>query len=113
MPIDLPTASVPPHPDTFWRKVRRVVGHVPFLDELLAAWYCAFDPRTPPAVKAILFGALGYFVLPADLVPDLFATIGFTDDAAVLAAALAAVGRYVQPEHRDRAQRQLDSWKRA
>ena len=59
--------------------------------------------------KAILLGALAYFILPADAVPDLFAGLGFTDDAAVLAAAIAAVSRHLQPRHREQARARLQS----
>ena len=71
------------------------------------------DRNTPSQVRAVLLGAAAYFVLPADLVPDLLAGIGFTDDAAVLAAALTAVGRHLRPEHRAEARRRLDELRRA
>ena len=48
----------------FWAKVRRTLGRVPFLEEAVAAYYCAIDRETPVQVKAILMGALAYFVLP-------------------------------------------------
>ena len=64
---------------------KRVAAHIPFAEELLAAYYCAFDRDTPLQVKATLVGALAYFVLPVDAIPDVLPVIGFTDDAAVLA----------------------------
>ena len=54
----------------FWRKTRRVAASLPFAEDLLAAYYCAFDRGTPLAVKTSLVGALAYFVLPADVIPD-------------------------------------------
>ena len=87
----------------FWDKVRRTLGRVPFLDEAVAAYYCATDSKTPRHVQAVLLGALGYFVVPADMIPDFIAGLGFSDDAAVLAAAIGAVRRYVTDDHRDRA----------
>ena len=71
----------------FWRKLRGVVARIPFAEDLLAAYYCAFDRATPLHVKATLVGAIAYFVLPVDAIPDVLPVIGFTDDAAVLAAA--------------------------
>ena len=91
----------------FWPKVRRTLGQVPFLEEAVAAYYCARDPKTPFQVKAILFGALGYFVLPADVIPDVIALAGFTDDAAVLAAAIKAVMPHVKDEHHAKAREVL------
>jgi uncharacterized membrane protein YkvA (DUF1232 family) len=87
----------------FWRKLRRGFARVPFAGDLLAAYYCAFDRETPLAVKASLLGTLAYFVLPADAVPDVLPVLGFTDDAAVLAATLKLVASSIRPEHRDAA----------
>jgi uncharacterized membrane protein YkvA (DUF1232 family) len=72
----------------FWRKLRRLAARLPFAEDLIAAHYCAFDRRTPLRVKAALVGALAYFVLPADVIPDVLPLIGYSDDAAVLAAAI-------------------------
>jgi uncharacterized membrane protein YkvA (DUF1232 family) len=67
---------------------------------LLAAYYCAFDRDTPLQVKAALIGALAYFVLPFDAIPDMLPVIGFTDDAAVLATAIRLVATHITPLHR-------------
>ena len=84
----------------FWIKLKRVVAKLPFAEDLLAAYYCAFDQATPAHVKAALFGALAYFVLPFDFMPDILPFIGFTDDAAVLLTALRMVSGHVREEHR-------------
>jgi uncharacterized membrane protein YkvA (DUF1232 family) len=91
----------------FWRKARRVAARLPFAEDLLAAYYCAFDPATPVQVKAVLVGALAYFVLPFDVVPDVLPLIGFTDDAAVLLTAVRMVAGHLRPEHRDAARQTL------
>ena len=54
-----------------------------------------------------LIGALAYFVLPFDFVPDMLPFIGFTDDAAVLATAIRLVAVHIRPEHREAARRVL------
>lgn len=90
-------------PKGFWRKVRRTLGRVPFLDEAIAAYCCAADPGTPRRVQAVLLGALGYFVVPADMIPDFIAGLGFSDDAAVLAAAIGVVRRHITDDHRTQA----------
>jgi uncharacterized membrane protein YkvA (DUF1232 family) len=92
----------------FWPKVRRVARRVPFLGEALAAYYATLDPKTPLQVKAVLMGALAYFVLPIDVIPDFIAGFGFTDDAAVLYAAIRSVASSIRPEHRTRAKQMLD-----
>jgi uncharacterized membrane protein YkvA (DUF1232 family) len=104
----LPVVHTPPDQRSFWRKVRRALARIPFAEDLLAAHFCALDRDTPAYVRGVLLGAIAYFVLPADMIPDLLAGLGFTDDATVLAAAIAAVGRHIQPDHRQRARRTLE-----
>lgn len=84
----------------FWAKFRRVAGMIPFTEDLVAAYYCALDSKTPLKVRGMLLGALVYFIMPFDVVPDFILGLGFTDDAAVLAAAISAVARNIQPRHR-------------
>ena len=91
-----------------WRKLARLAARIGFADQLLAAWYCAADRNTPSHVRGVLLAALAYFLLPVDAVPDIVAAIGFTDDAAVIAAVLGTFARYVTPEHRAQAQGRLD-----
>lgn len=88
-------------------KLLRVAGKLPFADDLAAAYYAARDPRTPMKAKAILFGAAAYFVMPADVVPDVVVGLGFTDDATVLATALSVVGMHVKDRHRALARKLL------
>ena len=96
---------------SFWRKARRVAAHIPFAEDLLAAYYCAFDRDTPLPVKATLVGALAYFVLPVDAIPDVLPVIGFTDDAAVLATAIKLVTSHMRPAHREAAKNKLAEFK--
>jgi len=91
----------------FWRKMQAVAASLPFAEHLLAAYYCAFDRDTPLPVKASLMGAIAYFVLPADAVPDVLPVLGFTDDAAVLATALKLVADHIRPAHRAAARDKL------
>lgn len=98
--------------DGFWRKLRRNLARLPFAESLLAAYYCALDPATPNHVRAVLIGALAYFVLPTDLVPDFIPALGFTDDASVLFAAFSVVSRYVTPAHRRQARARLNILRR-
>ena len=92
----------------FWPKFRRFAARLPFAEDLLAAYFCAFDRNTPRHVQAALLGALAYFVLPFDFVPDMLPLVGFTDDAAVLATAIRLVASHITPSHREAARRALD-----
>ena len=87
----------------FWPKVRRFAGSLPFVEDAVALWFSARDPETPTATKAMLMAAMAYFVVPTDLLPDWFAGLGFTDDAAVIAAAIGLAGRAIRPRHRQSA----------
>ena len=91
----------------FWRKLKRVAAQLPFAEDLLAAYYCAFDRRTPRHVQASLLGAIAYFVLPFDFVADVMPMLGFADDAAVLATAIRMVAGHITDEHRDAARAAL------
>src|SRR5437773_409775 len=91
----------------FWIKLKQVAAKLPFIEDLLAAYYCAFDRQTPRHVQAALLGAIAYFILPFDFIPDMLPVLGFTDDAAVLATAIWLVASHITPEHRDAARAAL------
>lgn len=91
----------------FWKKMKAVAARIPFAEDALAAYYCALDRQTPLSVRAALWGALAYFILPFDAIPDYLPLIGYTDDAAVLATALRMVASHMLPEHREAARRAL------
>jgi uncharacterized membrane protein YkvA (DUF1232 family) len=92
----------------FWQKLKATCRKIPFIDDLTSVYYCALDPATPLQVKAILFGALAYFVVPFDVLPDFMPLLGFTDDAAVLYAAVRTVLPHIKPAHRAQAKEALD-----
>jgi uncharacterized membrane protein YkvA (DUF1232 family) len=92
----------------FWPKMARTAARIPFAGQALSVWFAARDPETPPAAKGIMLGALAYFVLPFDAIPDIFAGIGFTDDAAVIAALIATLGANIKRRHRDQAGEALE-----
>ena len=96
----------------FWRVAKKAARAIPFMDEVVAAYFCALDPKTPLRVRATLIGALAYFVMPFDVVPDVLLAVGFTDDITVLAAAIASTP-VPQPTSSTRANRRCfsRSWK--
>jgi uncharacterized membrane protein YkvA (DUF1232 family) len=91
----------------FKAKFKRFAAGLPFAEDLLAAYYCAFDRETPRRVQLSLLGALAYFILPVDFMPDLLPLLGFTDDAAVLVTALRMVAANIRPDHREAARQAL------
>lgn len=86
--------------EKFWRKAKKAARHIPFMEDVVAAYYCALDRNTPLRAKGILIAALGYFILPTDAIPDFIFGLGFTDDIAVLTAAITAVRAHITPAHR-------------
>lgn len=94
--------------DRFWPKLRRVVGHIPFAEDVVAAYFCAFDRETPTKVRLILLAALAYFILPTDAIPDMLPVLGYTDDASVIAAAIALVAGNITDRHREAARAALE-----
>lgn len=93
--------------ERFWQTLRRAARRIPFMEDLVASYYCALDPVTPTRTRAILLGALAYFVLPLDWIPDFIIGVGFTDDVAVLAAAIGAIRASLTDRHYDAARAAL------
>lgn len=93
--------------EKFWPTLRKAFRQIPFSRDLVASFYCATDRETPLRVRGILLAALGYFVLPLDAIPDMFAIIGFTDDIAVLTTAIALISGHIKERHYLAADRML------
>ncbi|MEM6711980.1 MAG: YkvA family protein [Pseudomonadota bacterium] len=91
----------------FWVTVRKAAGSVPFMEDVVAAYYCALDRQTPTRVRGTLLGALAYFVLPLDGIPDFILGLGFTDDVAVIMGVLAIMNAHISDEHREAARKAL------
>ena len=93
--------------DRFWPTMKRALRHIPFIEDVAAAYYAMLDPTTPLASRLTLIGALAYFVTPFDIVPDFILALGFIDDASILLAAITAVRASIKEEHRVAARRAL------
>lgn len=85
------------------RKAGRHLGRLPFVRDVVASYYAVLDRETPMSAKVILAGAIAYFVMPVDLIPDFIAGLGLTDDAAVFAAAFKTLTGVVNKKHYDQA----------
>ncbi|CAH1523701.1 conserved hypothetical protein [Vibrio owensii] len=100
-----------PDEKTFWRKMKNSVKKAG--EEIavmgIKSWLAMADSNTSVRHKAILGGALAYFVLPTDMVPDVLAGVGFTDDMAALTLAANSVGNVITDEHEEQAREKLSS----
>ena len=92
----------------FWRTAKRAARQIPFMDEVVAAYYCALDTDTPTRARGVLLASLAYFVLPTDFIPDFLVAFGFTDDLAVLTAAITAIRPHIKDHHREAAKKALE-----
>jgi uncharacterized membrane protein YkvA (DUF1232 family) len=91
----------------FWKKLLKLAGRVPFVEDLAAAYFCVVDPTTPGRVRGIILAALAWFVLPASVLPEFIVVLGFTDDVAVVAIAARMVRRHIKERHYRRAREVL------
>lgn len=93
--------------EKFWAKAKAIGNRIPFMEDMVAAYYCALDPETPTRVRGILLAALAYFILPLDTIPDFLVGFGMTDDIAVLTAAFTAIQGHIKESHREAARKKL------
>ncbi len=98
--------------ERFWRKLRALglTAGRELVEKALWLYYAAERPETPRWARATVYGALAYFILPADAVPDLLPLTGYSDDLAVLALAVTTIGAHVDAEVRARAAQTLARW---
>ena len=96
----------------FWSKVKKVAlkAGAKVIYVALILYYELADPNVSPKEKAIIIGALGYFILPLDLIPDAIPVLGFSDDLAALVAAYGYVKGHLTPAVKLRARKKLCEW---
>ena len=95
-----------------WKKLKKVAQKAgrKAVYYVLVLYYVARDPAVPSGLKLKILGALGYFILPLDLIPDAILGLGFTDDLAALAWALFKIKKYVTPEIQRKARERMREW---
>lgn len=99
-------------PARFWNKLlpnARSIGSQ-VVEKALYLYYAVQNPATPKWARRVIYGALAYFILPLDAIPDLAPLVGYTDDMAVMAAALATVSFYITPEVKAQAHKKMAEW---
>lgn len=98
--------------DSFWEKLKKFAvkagGEV--VEKALQLYYAAQEPETPAWAKTTIFGALGYFIMPLDVIPDVMPGVGFTDDLGILVAAIGAVSMYINDDVKKKASQKMWDW---
>ncbi|MCA1060152.1 DUF1232 domain-containing protein [Rossellomorea aquimaris] len=98
--------------EKFWDKLKRYgvkAGHSVVYTALLL-YFVLQKPDVPKKSKMVIIGALGYFILPTDFIPDMAVGIGFTDDLGALGLALIQVSMYIDDEVKAKAKAKLSDW---
>jgi uncharacterized membrane protein YkvA (DUF1232 family) len=96
--------------DSFWKKIQRLAkkAGAKTVYYALVLYYTLTDPATPYKYKAVIAGALGYLILPADIVPDFLPAMGLADDWGALLAAVMYVITAITPEIKEKARQKLE-----
>lgn len=96
----------------FWNKIKKYAKKAgkEVIEKALQLYYAAKNPDTPVWAKTTIYGALGYFISPIDLIPDITPVLGYTDDLGVIAAALAVVAKYIDDDVKRQASQKLEDW---
>lgn len=77
------------------------------IEKVLVLYHTLRAPSTPKWARAAILGALGYFISPIDTLPDFIPGVGYTDDLAVIVAALVTVATHITPEIKAKAREQV------
>ena len=98
--------------DKFWHKLARAFkkAGVKVVYAALVLFYSLQDPRISKRDKLLIIGALGYFILPVDLIPDFLPALGYTDDLAALVLAFIKVKQCITQEGKEKAEAKLRQW---
>lgn len=96
----------------YWEKIKTFAKQAgrEVIGSSLNLYYAAQREDTPAWAKATIYGALAYFVLPIDAIPDITPVVGFSDDLGALAAATAIVAAHINAEVKQLSQAKLGEW---
>jgi uncharacterized membrane protein YkvA (DUF1232 family) len=112
MNINLPFMKKNYSESSFWLKLKRFAkkAGIKVVYSALLLYYVLQSPKVPVKAKAIIIGALGYFISPIDFIPDIVLGVGYTDDLSILAGALVSVGMYVDKDMKQKALMKISEW---
>ena len=98
--------------DGLWDKLKNVArkAGIKVVWLVLVLYYTSTASTTPMSKKSIIYGTLGYFILPIDLIPDVVPVVGYSDDLTALVTCVTAVASCITPAIKQQAERKLHDW---
>lgn len=96
----------------FWEKVKNYakMAGSSVLEPALTLYFALIDKDTSSVAKATIIAALGYFISPIDVIPDVTPLVGFSDDLGILVAALSAISSQIKEEFKEKARDKMREW---
>jgi uncharacterized membrane protein YkvA (DUF1232 family) len=97
--------------ESFFSKIKNVFKKAgrAVIEKALILYYISCDKDTPMSAKVAIYSALGYFILPFDVIPD-FTPIGFVDDIGAMTVAFNFVRKYYKDNHKEAAKQKADEF---
>ena len=95
---------------SFWSKILKFYSRIgkPVVEKVLTLYYVVIDDDTPQWAKSVIYGALGYFILPLDLIPDIMPIVGFSDDLTAIVTAISIITKFIKKEHKEKALKKVN-----
>lgn len=96
----------------FWQKLARYakIAGKEVVQKALWLFYASQHADTPGWAKAVIYGALAYFILPVDAIPDFIPVGGYVDDLGVLSAAVLTVLFFINSDVKEQARKKMSDW---
>lgn len=96
----------------FWQKSKKyaLTAGSEVMEKALWLYYAYQRPDTPVWAKTVIGGAIAYFILPIDAIPDVIPGLGYTDDLGALAAAIGVISGHIDENVRLQARVKMDDW---
>ncbi|ASK62563.1 hypothetical protein CFK37_10585 [Virgibacillus phasianinus] len=73
-------------------------------------FYTFKSQNTPKSAKLTIAGALGYLILPVDLIPDFIPLVGITDDSAVIVYAIYQIISHIDEPIKQKADEKMKKY---
>jgi len=93
-----------------WNKIKEHYKNIgkKLIKSVIVLYYTLRDDDTPKWARTVILGALGYFILPLDIIPDFIPVVGFTDDFVSITLAISSVMLHIKEEHKEKANKVLE-----